>query len=191
MKVLFPHGRVLAAITLTLGLTACGGYSSVTIGGNVTGLSSNGLVLANGDRTVEIPANANAYLFPGELDIQATYAVTIKTQPKGLTCVLTGASGSVNGLPVSSVNVSCIKNSYALGGTISGLTSAGLVLANGSDTVSPAANSTGFTFAAVVPDGNIYGVAVLAQPSGQTCTVANYAGTMGGADVTNIQVNCQ
>jgi hypothetical protein len=87
------------------------------------------------------------------------------------------------------VQVTCVQNN-SLGGSISGLTAAGLVLANGSDTVSPAANATTFTFPTRVGDGSAYGVTVLAQPAGLTCSVINGAAIMGAADVTSVQVNC-
>ena len=38
------------------------------------------------------------------------------------------------------------NTTYTIGGAISGLSATGLVLANGSDTVSPAANATSFVF---------------------------------------------
>jgi hypothetical protein len=46
---------------------------------------------------------------------------------------------------VSTVAVMCADRSYTLGGTVSGLNGTGLVLANGSDTVTVPANATSFT----------------------------------------------
>ncbi|MDE2261322.1 MAG: hypothetical protein KGL45_02235 [Gammaproteobacteria bacterium] len=79
---------------------------------------------------------------------------------------------------------------YTLGGTINTLTGSGLVLADGGQTVSPAANATSFTFSSAVASGTAYSVTVNTQPSGQTCTVANGSGTIASANVTNIQVSC-
>jgi hypothetical protein len=79
---------------------------------------------------------------------------------------------------------------YTLGGTISGLTAAGLVLAAGNQVVSPAANAASFAFSAAEASGTNYDVTVSAQPSGQSCTVASGSGTVASANVTNIQVNC-
>ena len=39
-------------------------------------------------------------------------------------------------------------------------------------------------------DGTAYGVTVKTNPSGQTCTVSNGSGTVSGANVTNVAVNC-
>lgn len=79
-----------------------------------------------------------------------------------------------------------------LGGTITGLTSSGLVLQNnggGNNTIP--AGSTSFTFPASVANGAGYSVSVLTQPSTplQVCTVTNGAGTVGAAP-SNISVTC-
>lgn len=191
MKAVLSDLRLLvAAVALTFGLSACGGYTSVDLGGTVTGLTTDGLVLANGNSTVAIPANATSYTFPSQIDNQASYAVTVQAQPARLTCTVANASGNATGVPIASVNVSCTPNVYNLGGTINGLTSGGLVLVNGSDTVSPAANSTSFVFPTKVADGSVYGVAVLTQPSGLTCSFVNGTSVMGAGDVQNVQVNC-
>jgi sugar lactone lactonase YvrE len=86
--------------------------------------------------------------------------------------------------------VTCAANSYTLGGTISGLASNGLVLANGSDTLNVAANASNFTVPAPVAYGGSYAVTVQSQPTGLTCSVASGSGTMGTADVGNVAVSC-
>ena len=67
----------------------------------------------------------------------------------------------------------------SVGGSISGLTADGLVLANGADTVRPAANATSFAFPGQMGDGTTYTVTVQTQPSGLLCSVANQSGTIG------------
>jgi hypothetical protein len=79
---------------------------------------------------------------------------------------------------------------YTVGGTISGLSASGLVVADGSQTSSPAANATSFTFSTAVASGTSYSVTVTAQPSGQTCAVTNGSGAVGSANVTGVQVTC-
>ncbi len=81
------------------------------------------------------------------------------------------------------------SSSDTIGGTISGLTASGLTLADGSQTVSPSANATSFTFPTAVASGTSYSVTVSAQPSGETCSVANGSGTI-SANVTNVQLAC-
>lgn len=81
------------------------------------------------------------------------------------------------------------KTTYTIGGSISGLTASGLTLADGSQTVSPAASATSFTFPDAVASGTGYSVTVSDQPSGETCIVSNGSGTA-AANVTSVQVTC-
>lgn len=83
-------------------------------------------------------------------------------------------------------------NSYAVGGTVSGLTTTGLVLQNnlGDDLE---INSIGvFEFTTPLANGSTYAVTVKTQPPdmSQVCVVSNGSGTLAGADVTNVSVFC-
>ncbi len=78
---------------------------------------------------------------------------------------------------------------YAISGTVSGLTGTGLVLqSNGGDNRAVAADGA-FNFATAIGAGTPYSVTVLTQPSGQTCGVQNGSGTA-NANVTNVAVSC-
>ena len=102
---------------------------------------------------------------------------------KAVPAASNGGAGSLTityALPVSA----------GLGGTISGLTAAGLVLESGGSpvqSVSPAANATSFAFAD--PVAGDYAVTVKTQPAGLQCTVASGTGTISG-DVNNVAVSC-
>lgn len=81
---------------------------------------------------------------------------------------------------------------YAVGGSVSGLTGAGLGLVlqnNGGDNLPVAADGS-FTFATAIADNAPYSVSVQTQPSGPFCTVQNGSGTIASADVTNVAVSC-
>ena len=80
--------------------------------------------------------------------------------------------------------------SYKLGGTISGLESPGLVLSNGSSTVSPAANNASFSFTQNLTVGASYNITVQTQPALARCVVTNGNGTMPANDYNNIVVTC-
>jgi N-acetylneuraminic acid mutarotase len=164
--------------------------STYTVGGTISGLTAAGLVLANGNATVSPAANATAFTFPTPVPSGTAYAITVKTQPSGETCSVTGGSGTVGSANVVNVAVACVANTYTIGGTISGLSAAGLVLANGIATVSPAANAATFTFPTRVPSGTAYSITVKTQPSALTCSVSNASGTIGNSNVTNITVSC-
>jgi Galactose oxidase, central domain len=79
---------------------------------------------------------------------------------------------------------------YSIGGTITGLTAAGLTLANGSDTASPAAGATSFAFATALSSGSSYAVTVKTQPKTGMCQIADGSGQVGSAAVTNVLVTC-
>jgi hypothetical protein len=161
-----------------------------TVGGSVTGLSATGLVLANGTYTVAVASGATGFTLPTPVAQGASYTVTVQTQPAGEHCSLTSSTGTIAGANVTNVAVACAAVSHSLGGTISGLPSTGLVLANGSDTVSPAAGALSFTFATPVAEGGAYAVSVQTQPSGATCSVGSGTGTMGTSNVVSVQVTC-
>jgi 6-phosphogluconolactonase (cycloisomerase 2 family)/predicted SpoU family rRNA methylase len=84
-----------------------------TIGGTVTGLVGNtaGLVLQNNGGDNDTITNSGAFTFATPIKSNASYAVTVKTQPSGPTenCVVTGGtgSGSVTNANVTSVTVNC------------------------------------------------------------------------------------
>jgi uncharacterized repeat protein (TIGR01451 family)/CSLREA domain-containing protein/uncharacterized repeat protein (TIGR02543 family) len=80
--------------------------------------------------------------------------------------------------------------SYTIGGTVSGLTGAGLILQNnGGDSLLIGTNG-GFTFSTPLAYNSTYAVTVSSQPIGQTCTVSHGTGTLGAANVTNVAVDC-
>jgi len=83
---------------------------------------------------------------------------------------------------------------YVVSGTVVGLNGSGLVLRNnfGDDLAVPS-NGT-FAFHAALSDGSTYAVTVFVQPTAnptQTCSLVNGAGTINGADVTDVTVTCR
>lgn len=161
-----------------------------TVGGSVSGLTVAGLVLANGSDTVSVSANATAFTLPTSVDYASSYAVTVSAQPAGLMCTVSSGSGHVPAGNVTSVQVTCSNQSYSLGGTVSGLAFTGLSLTDGTDTVSVAANATGFTMPTPVAFQSHYAVTVSAQPAGATCSVSNGSGNMPASAVTSVTVTC-
>jgi K319L-like, PKD domain len=79
---------------------------------------------------------------------------------------------------------------YSLGGSVSGLSGAGLQLQNAGTKLSVTANGV-FTFPAQVTAGTNYSVTVATQPlnPAQNCTVSSGSGTV-SANVTSISVKC-
>jgi N-acetylneuraminic acid mutarotase len=191
-------------VTVSLFCSACGGGNSggngtpppanYTIGGTVSGLSGSGLVLQNnGGNNLSVSANG-PFTFTATVASGAAYAVTVLTQPTSpaQTCTVTNGSGTAPA-NVTTVQVACtnIVSTYTIGGTVSGLSGAGLVLQNnGGNNLSISASGP-FTFTTPIASGATYTVTVLTQPSGpaQTCTVTNGSGTA-TTNVTTVQVTC-
>jgi hypothetical protein len=170
------------------------GVSNYTIGGSVSGLTSSGLVMAvtAGSQTVSVSAGASSYVFPTAEPTGTAYTVSVQTQPTGQTCTVSNPSGTVGASNVTNANVSCTTNVYTIGGSVSGLTSSGLVMAvtAGSQTVSVPSGATSYVFPTSEPFGSSYTVSVQTQPTGQTCTVTNASGTIGVGNITNANVSC-
>jgi 6-phosphogluconolactonase len=89
-----------------------------------------------------------------------------------------------------------LPRTYAIGGTVRGLTGTGLVLRNNGGDLADDISVSGagaFTFAARLPSGAGYHVEARAMPSSpaQNCEVINGSGTVATANVTTITVVCR
>ncbi len=165
---------------------------SFTVGGTVSGLTGDQVVLQNNGGDDQIITANGAFTFTPQTD-GTGYSVTVSLQPgsPSQTCTVTNGSGTLAGADVTDVAVTCVVDQFLIGGTVTGLTGDQVVLQNngGDDQVITA--DGGFLFAPQ-NDGTTYDVTVLTQPIGpiQTCSVANGSGTLAGASVSNIEVTC-
>jgi hypothetical protein len=197
----WKHALALASVML---LSACGGSGSTTlmgtngslaatthqVSGTVSGLSASGMVLSINGTPLTVAANATTFTFPGGITVGTSYAVTVSAQPTGQTCTVNNGTGTIGTANVANLVVTCAENAYTVGGSISGLTAGGLVLAFGSDSVTVASGATTFTLPTPVAYGSSYAVTVQSQPTGETCSVTGGDGTMGTANVANVVVAC-
>jgi len=108
--------KVSAATAACVFLAACGGGggssappATYTVGGIVTGLDGQGLVLQNNAGNDLAVSASGAFTFTAGLRNGATYSVTVATQPSApaQNCVVTSGSGSVGGANVTNVAVAC------------------------------------------------------------------------------------
>lgn len=164
-----------------------------TVRGTVAGLLGSGLVLQdNGGDDLAISADGS-FSFPSPLATGAAYSVTVRTQPgnPSQTCSIANAAGTVGDADVTNVAVTCATGGFSIGGSVSGMGS-GLVLQNnGGDDLTITGNGN-FVFTGLIASGAAYNVTVRSQPTSpsQTCAIANPAGTVGSANVTDIAVTC-
>src|SRR5271166_2265023 len=202
--------RTSLAVTLVSALVAaCGGGgggggnsapppppATYTIGGSVNGLTGSGLVLQNnGGDNLNVPAKASAFTFKTPLASGAAYSVSVLTQPTNpaQTCTISKGSGAMPAANFNGITIACTAITYTVGGSITGLTSGGLVLQNNAgDNLPVPANATSFTFPTGLLPGAAYSVTVLTQPSNpvQKCKITNGTGTVGAANVASVALNC-
>lgn len=161
-----------------------------SLSASISGLSSSGLVLMVNAQAVSVASGTSSQSLATSLAEGSSYSVTIQSQPTGQTCSVTGGAGTIGSANVTNVVVSCSDQTYSVGGSISGLISSGLVLANGNDSLSVNAGAQSFTLPTAVAYKGAYSVTMQAQPMGLTCSVSNGAGTMGSAPVTGVAVIC-
>lgn len=186
--------RPALALALALGLTACGGSATFEVKGTVTGQEFPGLVLTNNGVDLPIAVGATTFSFPDSLEYGETYNVLVKTNPPHQTCEANDRYNADTAGRTAAINipVMCGLNAFTIGGKITGLTTDGLILTNGTTggTVTVVKDATVFVFAIPVAYDRSYGVTVLQQPTGQSCAVTNGVGKMGDAKVDNIEVTC-
>lgn len=189
MKNLFL--RTGAALACALALASCGGSGgNLALGGYVTGVTVDGLVLQNnGGSDLVVPANSTTFVFTQLVAYDTAFNVTVKSSPPNAVCTPTSNTGTTGTYDINTIIITCVINQYNLSATVTGLVGTGLVLNNGADRVAVDAGAKTATFAKV-NDGAAYGVTVLTQPAGQTCTVTNGSGKIAAAAVSNVQVSC-
>jgi large repetitive protein len=163
------------------------------VGGTVSGLTSTATLQNNGGDALTLNSNGT-FTFATPVASGAAYAVTVSAQPASpsQTCTVTGGTGTITTGPVANVTVTCVTNTYPIGGVLSGLTGTGLTLQdNGGDDLLVNANGT-FTFATPVASGSGYLVTIKTQPTNptQTCSLGGVSGTVGNSAVTSVSVNC-
>ena len=170
--------------------------TTYSIGGTVAGLTGGtlqlGLSQAGGGQALDITGNG-PFVFPGEVEAGDPYSVNIAAQPDAQTCTVSDGSGTASA-DVTNVLVQCqivVPPGHTVGGSVEGLTGAGLAIEDGSEnrvTLDPGATS--FTLPVGYDDGAVYDVGVASQPAGQTCVVTRSQGAIAGGDVSNVGVAC-
>lgn len=183
------NGTIQAASVANVAVTCSN--QSYPVGGSISGLSGAGLVLANGTDTVAVNSGALSFTMPTAVVYNGSYAVRVQSQPAGLTCSVNNGAGTMGGTAVTNIAVACTANIYTVGGSISGLTTSGLVLLNnGGDALSVSANAAQFTMNAGVAYGSPYAIAVQSEPMGLVCAVSNGAAVMGARDIADVSIDC-
>jgi hypothetical protein len=194
--------RSCVALACALGLAACGGSGgSLVLTGTVVGLTKDGMTLQNnGGTPLAVTAGSGTFVFPDLIGVDTAFNITVNNPP-GAVCQVINGTGKSGAFNPQGILVSCVTNTYDLGGTVSGLDVNGLTIVNGANRQDIPAGATSFTLTKFdpltgtyasgrVPDGSPYGITVLTQPAGRTCSVANGVGTMGSAPINTVKITC-
>lgn len=178
-------------------LCACSGppvVSRYRIEGKVIGLEGSGLGLElNGSEVLPIRIPGE-FSFDTPIADNQPYVVTVSSHPTSPAqlCQVTRGTGTVSGANVVDVEVTCVTQSFAIGGTVTGLAGVGLVLRNnGAEDLTIAVNGP-FRFPTPVRSGANYTVSVATQPTQptQSCVIQSGFGIVGAGDVLDLQVFC-
>ena len=186
--------RSCVALLCAVGLAGCGGgHGTLVLAGTVTGLTQPGLVLTNnGASDLTVATGTLTFQFADLLNTDAKFDVEVKTQPTETKCTPSSNTGTASSFNTTTVLISCVTNTYSVGGKVSGLSAnSGLKLINGSDILTINDATGVFMLPTKVAFGAPYGVTVLQQPVGKTCTVSNGVGRITTpGDVASVQVSC-
>jgi hypothetical protein len=189
--------RAGVALACALGLAACGGGDGDQyLAGSITsGVTKDGLVLTNnGGDDLAVPAGATRFQFSQRISTDDQFKIEVKSYPSNVKpngCHIFNGSARANYYTIAQITMYCEIKTHPLVIKINGLSTSGLVVINGTDRQPVAAGATTQTMNPVFEDGP-YGITILQQPTGQTCSVSNGTGTMGSTDENNnnVVVNC-
>jgi len=187
--------RAGVALACALGLAACGGGDGdLLLQGTIyQGVTKEGLILTNnGGDDLAVPAGASSFQFSRAVSTDDEFNIEVKQKPSNVKeCTIANGKARANYYTIAQISITCEIKTHPFVIKIAGLTSNGLVVVNGTDRREVPANATTLEMSPVYEDG-AYGVTVLTQPTGQTCTVQNGTATMGTTDTNNnnVVVNC-
>ena len=189
----------VVTLACALGLSACGGGDGdLYLYGSVYNVTKDGLVLKNGGNTVKVVSPYTTFQFDNRVSTDDAFDITIADGglPSNVEgCVVNNGKARANYYTIAQISVTCTIKQHNFSVAVSGLTGTGLVIVNGSDRREVAPGAASVAMSKVYEDGP-YGVTVLTQPTGQTCTVSGGgngkgSGTIGSTDlIDNVRVTC-
>jgi len=166
-----------------------------TIGGRITGLRGEGLLIGREGSDPLLVHKDGAFLLPGAVARGEAFEVKILAQPVAppQVCSIAGGSGVIVNSDVRSVTINCRSQAYAIAGNVTGLVGSGMVVSQsgGRDRVGVSSNG-GFAFPSPLETDERYAITIERQPRypSQTCVVADGEGTVRESVVDNVRIDC-
>jgi len=106
---------IMASGAAEAGSWSGGDAADYTIGGTVSGLSGTVVLQDNGGDNLSVASNGS-FTFASPVVTGGSYDVTVKTDPSGQACAVSGGSGTLSSANVTGVAVSCTASSGGGGG---------------------------------------------------------------------------
>ncbi|MDP1923034.1 MAG: hypothetical protein Q8L14_42715 [Myxococcales bacterium] len=158
------------------------------------GVDVDGVTLTErgSNQVLTTTAGADAGAFPSPLLWESTYDVLVSAPPaSGRTCSIDGGTGTVLG-PIPPPVVSCVKQRFQVGGTISGLDAGSVRLRENTtmQQVTANAGATSFVLPAPVEWDTPIDVVIAAQPPTRFC-VLDGGSRVVRSTITDIAVACR
>ena len=190
-------GTVMQAFTSrTMASAATYDIAGAIGGAGSTGSSGQWELFINGGLVNDGPLNDGAVTYNAAPVADGASYQVVASPVSGLSCAVANASGTISGGDVTGVDINCSQAAgFDISGTIAGLPSSGStgtyeLEVNGTVVASNAMTNGAATYnLSPVTDGAAYIVRAFA-PAGFSCTVLKAAGTVSGADVTGVDINC-
>jgi Cep192 domain 4 len=161
------------------------------VGGLLSGLAAGktAVITNNGGDDLSLTADG-AFTFGTQVESGGGYSIAIKTQPVGETCTVTNGAGTVATADINQVSITCIVDTYRVSGNLTGLATGDSVELLLNSSLHTVMTGSGYFQFPSISDGSAYNVTIGRQPAGQTCSVSNGSGTIAGADVKDVAVDC-
>jgi len=165
-------------------------FGGFTVGGTVTGLTSEVQLLLNGTELVTVSEDRD-YAFTTKLFTGDSYFVALLGQPEGQICTVLDGAGNIAAADVIDASVECVDSidDLRVGGSVGGLIGDVNLVLNGAELIT-VTGSGSFEFATLLQPGDSYLVTVLEPPAEQTCVVANGAGIVATSNISDVLVTC-
>ena len=111
-----------------------------TIGGTISNLTANGLVLQNnGGDNLTVSSGSTSFQFSTPVAIGGSYNVTVQQQPTGLPCTVSNGSGTNVMDNVTNITITCINSTFQF----IDISSTGAFIVNGDDNTATVTLSSG------------------------------------------------
>jgi len=164
--------------------------NAFTVSGSVSGMTGGTLELQlNNTENFTINNNGD-FEFAMLQQPGWVYEIVVVNHPENQICSITNGGGTVATSNITDVSISCESNVYTVSGSVTGMTG-GTLVANLNNTEDLSVTENGdFEFSMLQQNGWVYEVIVQDQPLDQLCTVSNGGGTISGAHITDVTINC-